>query len=216
MALPLAGRPVLHHVLSALAPAVDGVWVVTGHEASRVEGLVREWQGDAPSFVETVHNPIYAEGMLSSVLAGARAVPEGSYLFIQPGDYPLLTAAVFQSLRGAAMDAARTDQGGADAPGVFIPRHNGKNGHPVLLAPDCLAALRLLAEGEVTDSGVPSEDRNIHVAARDAPIQIATLKDFLAHWRTAYIDVDDEGVLIDLDTPEDYRRIEEKMRGREP
>jgi CTP:molybdopterin cytidylyltransferase MocA len=121
-----------------------------------------------------------------------------------PGDYPLLTAAAFQSLRSAAGAYAGPAGAGVAAyagglPGVFIPRFNGKNGHPVLLSPECLAALHgvckagSFAEGQPAGGGM-------------------TLKDFLLQWNPVYIDVDDEGVLIDLDTPEDYRRIEAKMR----
>jgi len=222
MALPLAGRPVLHHVLSALALAVDGAWVVTGYEGARIENLVREWAGPCeeiklpPDFVRTVHNPIYKEGMMSSVLAGARVIPEGSFLFILPGDYPLLATSAFQSLRTAAMaardsaqsrGAARGDtaRGDTASAGAFIPRCNGKNGHPVLLVPECAASLRSLAEGQfavaVGDGG-----------SGNADIPAATLRAFLAQWNPAYIDVSDEGVLIDLDTPEDYERIKTRMQ----
>jgi len=179
MALSLAGKPVLHHVLDAIyRAAVHGVWVVTGHEARQVDDLVQTWNG-ASGFVQTVHNPIYAEGMLSSVLAGVRAIPEGAFLFILPGDYPLLTPEVFRKLQAAAEGCAEN---------VFIPRHNGKNGHPVLLSPECVGDL-CAWEG-------------------------ATLKEFLSGWNPAYIDVNDECVLIDLDTPEDRERIEELLKER--
>jgi len=191
MALPLAGRPVLHRVLDALASAVDGVVVVTGHEAARVRALVREWQtgrGAAAGFARTVHNPNYAEGMFSSVLAGAHAVPGRSFVFILPGDYPLLTTEVFLSLRAAALARAFARRHpGPDGPAdVFIPRHNGRNGHPLLLAPVCFAMLR---------------DRGASSGA-------GTLKEFLSEWHAAYIDAEDEGVLLDMDTPEEYARIE--------
>jgi molybdenum cofactor cytidylyltransferase len=193
-ALPLAGRAVLHRVLDAFAPVVDGVFVVTGHERARVENLVAEWIAEyteyngaerAASFcARTVYNPDYAKEMMTSVLAGARAVPRGSFLFIVPADYPLITAEVTRGLRNHALRAELHRDG--EKPDVFIPRHNGKNGHPVLLAPESLAALQASAS--------PS------------------LKEFLSARRRVYIDVDNAGVLEDLDTPEDYARIEKMLR----
>jgi CTP:molybdopterin cytidylyltransferase MocA len=190
MELPLAGYSMLHRVLSALAPAVCGAFVVTGHEAPRVEALARAWPPPHDFSVQTVPNPLYSEGMLSSVLAGTRAVPEGSFLFILPGDYPLLTTGVFQNLQTAANLRYSANQ---ETPQVFIPRYREKNGHPVLIAPECLAALRAFAGEQPTGGG-------------------RTLKEFLSGRPSAYIDVEDESVLIDLDTPDDLQRIEKLLQ----
>jgi len=195
-ALLLEGRAVLHRVLDAFAPAVGGVVVVTGHEAARVDALVACWiaerSGAAPA-VQTIHNPEYTREMMTSVLAGARAVPGGSYLFILPADYPLITGAVVRALRARALEARG---GTGNTPDVFIPRCNGKNGHPVLLAPESLAALQALAASQ---------------SAASAP---GTLKEFLSARSRVYFDVDDAGVLQDLDTPEDYARIKAMLRSR--
>lgn len=200
--LPLAGRAVLHRVLDAFVPAVDGVFVVTGHESARVEKLLAEWvpppcpaghDNSRRAFrAQTVYNPGYAGEMMTSVLAGARAVPDGSYIFITPADYPLITPAVTRALRDFALEAS----GANDAPDVCIPQYNGRNGHPVLLAPESLAALR-------------------RVPARADTGASFTLKEFLAGRRRVYIEVDELGVLEDLDTPEDYARIKKMLRDKQ-
>jgi molybdenum cofactor cytidylyltransferase len=192
--LPVAGRAVLHRVLDAFAPTVSGVFVVTGHEAARVENLIAEWLAERSDSrrafrVQTVYNPDYAGEMMTSVLMGARAVPGGSFVFISPADYPLITSAVARALRANTLEALCRNEG---MPDVFIPRYNGKNGHPVLLAPESLAALQALDP-----------------TAESASL---TLKEFLAGRRKVYIDVDAAGVLEDLDTPEDYARIEKMLR----
>jgi len=160
-----------------------------------VENLIAEWiaersgaERDDPVRalrVQTVYNPDYAGEMMTSVLMGARAVPRGSFVFISPADYPLITPAVTRALRSYALEAPNTNAN----PDAFIPRYNGKNGHPVLLAPESLAALQ----------AVPAAGS-------------ATLKEFLAERSRVYIDMDEAGVLEDLDTPEDYARIEKMLR----
>jgi len=64
---------------------------------------------------------------------------------------------------------------------IVIPAWRGRKGHPTLFP-------RLLLE----DLGT-----------------FATLRDVIGHHNTeiSILDVDDEGVVLDMDTPEDYRRI---------
>jgi molybdenum cofactor cytidylyltransferase len=193
-ALPLAGRAVLHRVLDALVPVVNGIVIVSGHEAVRVQSLVHEWflergrHSTLLRFLKVKHNPDYAEDMWLSVLVGAREVPPDSLLYILPADYPLITAEILRNLRSVYT---------ADSPGertdAYIPRHKGKNGHPVLLAPECLSRLQSLA----------------------SPVTRGlTLKSFLAGQKIAYIEEEDPGILEDLDTPEDLARIEKILRER--
>jgi molybdenum cofactor cytidylyltransferase len=64
---------------------------------------------------------------------------------------------------------------------IIIPVYHGRKGHPTLFP-------RPLLE---------------EIATR------ATLRDVIGHHHSSisFIDVDDEGVILDMDTPEDYRRI---------
>jgi len=72
---------------------------------------------------------------------------------------------------------------------IAIPTHRGRKGHPVLL--DSSLVPEILAQ--------PAE---------------ATLRDFVERTGCVTVEVDDEGILIDLDTAEDYAAIVERTRER--
>jgi molybdenum cofactor cytidylyltransferase len=72
---------------------------------------------------------------------------------------------------------------------IAIPTHRGRKGHPVLL--DSSLVPGILAQ--------PAE---------------ATLRDFVERTGYVTVEVDDEGILIDLDTAEDYAAIVERTRER--
>jgi len=67
---------------------------------------------------------------------------------------------------------------------ITIARYQGRRGHPVIFARELFAEL----------AGA-SEDQGARVVVAADPA------------RVAYVDVDDLGVLIDLDTPEDLERV---------
>jgi molybdenum cofactor cytidylyltransferase len=64
---------------------------------------------------------------------------------------------------------------------IIIPVYHGRKGHPTLFPRSLLGELEIRA----------------------------TLRDVIGHHRAkiSFLDVDDEGVILDMDTPEDYRRI---------
>ena len=72
---------------------------------------------------------------------------------------------------------------------IVIPVFDGHKGHPVLFAGRLAGEILLMAD-------------------------TANLRDFIYQKGFQTIAVGDKGVLIDLDTQEDYRRILEKSRGR--
>jgi nicotine blue oxidoreductase len=78
----------------------------------------------------------------------------------------------------------------AGAPPVVIPRHDGRRGHPVCVRADVAAELLGL------DPGARASDV-IHA--------------YRPH--TVYVDVDDPGIMEDVDDPEAYRRL---IGAREP
>lgn len=71
---------------------------------------------------------------------------------------------------------------GPDA--IVIPTHRGRKGHPTLFPRSALAEIATLP----------------------------TLRDIIRRHRDliVHLEVDDEGILLDMDTPEDYRRILER------
>jgi len=77
----------------------------------------------------------------------------------------------------------------AGAGPLRIPRHNGRRGHPIYFS------TALAAEFLALDPGATARE----VVDRHAP-------------EVEYVDVDDPGVLEDIDRPEDYRRLVEEAR----
>jgi len=78
-----------------------------------------------PSRVRIVHNPDYAQGMLSSVQAGVAAADPATTLFLialadQPSIPPELIAHLIQ-----VIDERR--------PGMLVPTFGGRRGHPLLI-----------------------------------------------------------------------------------
>ena len=128
---PLAGRPVLQHVLDALAAAgVGEVVVVLGGDAAAIEDAVA-WRTE-----RRVINPDPERGLSSSVRVGFEAVGEGAAsVLVALGDQPLVSVEVIRALLDAPDDPARP---------IVVPAYPDDRGrNPVLLRP---AAFRLVAE----------------------------------------------------------------------
>lgn len=139
-------------------------------------------RGQAPGTIEAV-NKAPERGMLSSLQAGLERLPAGAEAFlIYPVDYPVVPVAEVRRL----IEAFR-----ARVPGqrIFIPSFDQRRGHPVLvdagLAPEFLA-LDLASSTSARAVMAAHADEIVHVAAAD------------------------DRVLLDMDTPEDYRRCLER------
>ena len=119
--LPLAGTTVIGHVVDQLlASALDGIYVVTGHQADRVGAEL------AGRRVHVVVNGDYEAGMLSSVRCGLRALPrrcEG--VLVALGDQPSVTSALVNEMVRAFA---------ACESGIVVPVHEGRRGHPLLFS----------------------------------------------------------------------------------
>lgn len=112
--------------------------------------------------------------MLTSLQCGLRAVPDSAnFVFFTPVDLPAVQSGSVSTLAAAAGSAP-----------LVIPRHNGRRGHPVLIARELIPEFLALP---------PSAQ------ARDAVERHAT--------EIRYIDVDDPGILMDIDDPWDYARL---------
>ena len=120
--LRVDGVPLVRRMLAAVRGAgVGETVVVLGHQADRIEPLVRE-----PG-VTLVRHGDYATGLQGSVLAGLRALSaRADPVLVVLGDLPLLEPADIAALLAAF--AAR-------APGcrVLVPEHRGRRGNPVVV-----------------------------------------------------------------------------------
>jgi bifunctional UDP-N-acetylglucosamine pyrophosphorylase/glucosamine-1-phosphate N-acetyltransferase len=97
---PLAGRPMLAHVLdTARALAPSGIHVVVGHGA---EAVMRECAGDDITWVAQRRQL----GTGHAVLQALPGIPDGDTVLVLYGDVPLVSAATAEALARAGRDAA--------------------------------------------------------------------------------------------------------------
>lgn len=171
------GAIVRQVALKYVNASIGQVVVVTGRDASRVRAIVADLD------LTCVHNPDFATGeILSSVKVGLRALADDLGLC---GHKPI--AAAF--IQPADMPCVPIDVIGQlaaahEAGWNVAPQHDGRRGHPVLLDRAYWEAMLALAA-----DGMP---RDVIQAARE---------------RLRLVEVEDEGVLVDVDTRESYERV---------
>jgi molybdenum cofactor cytidylyltransferase len=173
--LPLGEQTFLERIAEALAGEVAPLLIVVGHHAAEIAEQV-----PARFQARILHNPDYKLGQLSSLWVALRALEQEpvSAALVCLVDHPTISKPVVRAL------LERFRQTGAP---VVIPTHQGRRGHPVLLArslfPELLAA--------------PLEQGARAVVQRHAQ-------------EVELVETDDEGVLWDIDRPEDYERLRER------
>jgi CTP:molybdopterin cytidylyltransferase MocA len=131
----LGGRPMLEHVVAAMAAApLDRVVVALGAHACRVK------DGADLAGAEVFVAPGWREGMGRVLAEAAEAYGPGcDALVVALGDQPLLTPATVAALVGA------WQAGGGP---VVRATYGGRPGHPVLFAGPALDRLRTLRGDE--------------------------------------------------------------------
>ena len=122
--LPFRGGTFVSEIAENLARHCDPVIAVFGFDAANV---MRSALG---SFVR-VENPDYRKGMLTSLQAGLRAVPDDcDAVCFTLVDHPAVAPSTVDALfSGFSQGAAR----------IVIPRREGKRGHPVLVRREIMA-----------------------------------------------------------------------------
>ena len=135
-----------------------------------------------PATATIVVNPDPGRGQLSSLQTGLAALPDDADGFaFIPVDCPAIETSTVTELVQAFKQR--------DPATMFvIPRQSGKRGHPVL-APRSIAA-------EFLALAPTAEAREVVHAHVD---------------RTEYVEVDDAGIFTDVDDPEAYRLLKERV-----
>lgn len=168
--LPFGDSTVLEEIVTAIEESQIGSGVVvTGHQPERVAQLL------AGRNLSAVHNPAYSEGMLGSIRAGLRALPDdtrGVMLFL--GDQPQVSVTLIDHL-------CSTYQPGSGQ--LCVPTYNGRRGHPLLFDRSY--------EDEILND---FDEVGLRGLLRRHEAKVCPIP-----W-------DNEAVLTDLDTPEDYVR----------
>jgi molybdenum cofactor cytidylyltransferase len=128
-----------------------------------------------------VVNPDYALGMTTSLQCGLRAVPpDADGVLFTLVDHPAAAAATIEALLSPLLGPMDSSH----RPLVRVPRYRAKRGHPIWFSRQLIPAFLALPA--------------------DAPA-----RDVVARYvdRTAYLDLDDPGIVADIDSPEDYRAL---------
>lgn len=127
--LPLAGRPLLQHVLEeALASCLDEVILVLGHRAREVRAAIRIPAGER---VRVVINRRYQEGQSTSLRRGLKAAsPQATAAAILLGDQPQVSAHLIDAMATAFQRAAAP----VVRPVYLTADGRRLPGHPVFLA----------------------------------------------------------------------------------
>lgn len=120
LTLSLDGKPLIRHVLDAIAASsLVATTVVLGHEAEKVRAAL----SDAPA--RFVVNGDFADGLSTSLKAGLAALQpdiDGAMIFL--GDMPDIPPELIDRMVAAFdPDAGRE---------IIVPKRQGRRGHPVL------------------------------------------------------------------------------------
>lgn len=157
-------------VEAAFKSGASPVIVVTGHQDNQVRDALKSRD------VQFVHNPDYADGLSTSLRAGARALPADiDAAVICLGDMPDVTAAHI----GRLVAAFDPDEGRT----ICVPTFAGKRGNPVLWGASFFAELQTLKG----DTGAK------HLIGEHADA-------------VCEVPMPDDASLRDIDTPEELAR----------
>ena len=165
--LPIGGETFADRLIGIFDGLCSPIVVVVGHDADRIRaGVSRR--------AEFVFNPQHAQGQLTSLQCGLRAVRDNVVpVLFTPVDYPAFRRETVQLLLSCAGQAL-----------VVVPRYEGRHGHPVLVAPEVVAEFL-----ELTPDRTARDVIHRHVG------------------HTLYVDVNDPGILRDVDDPAAYQAL---------
>ena len=168
MGLELGEKTLIQRTVDGMTAVCSRVIVVAGYKSENIFPLEKIY-----THVEVVLNPHYARGMFTSVQEGVKHV-KSAWFFFTPGDYPLVTPAVYRRLLEAPCRFP--------AASIFIPVFKSRKGHPILI--------KSVLVKELLDEPEDSDLRNVIRRRGFVPVE-----------------VDDDSILQDIDTGEDYQRV---------
>ena len=191
--LPWHGRPLIEHQVSALASAgVSRTIVVLGHQSEKLKSLLEDRSG-----IQWVYNPDYKQGKTTSIKAGlhtlkassipaatgeqgeAARLPSEEAILILNADQPRSADTIRR-----VMELHRRADSSKPTCLITIPTYGGKGGHPIILSLSLMNELMDISEDTL---GVKN------VVRRHGE-------------ETQRVEIDSPEILLDLNTPQDYRK----------
>ena len=141
--LPLRGRPLLQHVLDAVADScLDEIIIVLGHAADEIRGAL-QLPSDRPARI--VLNADHALGQSTSLRAGLLAAdPRAEAVAVVLGDQPHVTAGLINTVAAAFLSA----QSPVARPVHLTADGRRTPGHPVFLSRQTWTAVEALRGDE--------------------------------------------------------------------
>lgn len=177
--LDLGGRPFVRCVADTLHQAgIAQVVVVTGSHEPEIRAALGA--ADRPWRDEVLLNPDSSRGQLSSLWVALDWIEAPPRV---PGD-GIVVALVDHPLVRPDTVRRLVEALAASGRSVIRPVFRGRHGHPVVFARSTFASLRAAP----LDEGARAVVRSLGPAVLD-------------------VEIDDEGVVVDVDTPEDYARV---------
>jgi molybdenum cofactor cytidylyltransferase len=141
---------------------------------------LRDWGENAG--IEVAMNPDPSRGMLSTIVEGIEALG-GAPALTARNEILLVCPADLPALAPASVSAVLEEMERAGAP-LAVPTYKERRGHPLAIAP------ALVAE----------------IPGLDPAVGLRQLLDRHAG-QVLQVAVDDPGILLDIDTPEDYQAL---------
>jgi len=181
--LPIEGKPAIVCLIEEIKKSgILDIVVVTGHERERLSSIITGYG------VNEAYNPLYKSGMFSSVRQGLKQVsPKSNGCFLLPVDYPLIHENILKKLITESQNAKSRDtesQNNGFHNDFIIPAYRGKKGHPLYIQKEYFSEI-ISYEGSKGLKGITDRYPD----------------------RMKQIPVDYEGIVIDMDSPEDYDKI---------
>ena len=179
MLLPFGNSTIVETVIqNILLSSVDSVMVVLGANQDDIHKIIQ------PLPVEVCINKDHLSGMLSSVVCGFNALPDDTgTALVFLGDQPGISSKVTDQVIEAYNQSLH---------GIVIPITNHRRGHPLLLSeydPDEKKSIRPVVVPEI---GRLDLEKGLRALMHHFPEDVLE------------VEVDDAGILMDIDTPEDY------------
>lgn len=187
--LPVKGKPLIEdRILSMAKAGISPIFVVTGYKRGELETIIDNFSSQISPEIQVaiVYNPDYDKGMFTSIKTGIEGISEYSErasensingIILLPVDYPLISESHYLNLHKAWL--AKPDQ-------FAVPCYYGKKGHPLLIPKR--------AWNEILSYGGNEGLKGITNKYEDAD-------------EILRVEMNDERVLLDMDTPKDYNTV---------